>query len=77
MYAVAKTYYSREAGEAGSGDATRKTHDRSLSRRRSQDFVERLQDLVDEDLSQSTRTLATKLNVGATTIRQALKEDLR
>ena len=77
VYAVANRYFSSEADEAGSGDATRKTHDRSMSRRRSQDFVERLQDLVDEDSSQPTRALAAKLNVGATTIRQALKEDLR
>ena len=77
VYAVANRFFSAEATEGGSGDAERKPHDRSLSRRRSQDFIDSLEELVEEDPSQSTRTLAAKLNVGATTIRQALKEDLR
>lgn len=70
-----KSRTAAEEDEAGSGDATRKLHDRSMSRKRSLDF-ERLEELVEEDSSQSTRTLAGKLDVSATTIRQAIKEDL-
>lgn len=55
----------------------RERHDRSLSRRRSRGFIESLEELVKEDLSQSARTLAAKLNVYVTTIKQALQEDLR
>ena len=40
VYDVADRF-SAEAAEAGSGDTTRKSHDRCRSKRRSQDFIER------------------------------------
>lgn len=77
VHDVASRFFTAEEAQAGSGDAARKTHDRSMSRKRSQNFIKRLEELVEEDPSQSTRTLAAKLNIGTTTIRRALEEDLR
>ena len=77
MFDVASQFVAAEEDEAGSGDAARKSHDRSMSRKRSLDFIESLEKLVEEDPSQSTRNLAAKLDVSGTTIRQAIKEDLR
>ena len=68
--AVANRFFSSEAAGAGSGDVVRKPHDRCMSKRRS------LEELVEEDPSNSTSTLAAKLHVGTTTIRRALKEHL-
>ena len=77
VYRVAAAFQAAEDEEEGSASSHRKVQDRSECRKRSKDFINRLQALVDADPSRSMRNLAAELNVGRTTIVNAVHEDLR
>ena len=51
VYYVASRCFAALETEAGARDADRKFQDRSMSRNRSLDFVEMLEELVEEDPS--------------------------
>jgi len=55
----------------------RKPQDRSDVKKRNPDFLKKLQDLINEDPSQSMRILSQKMEVGVATISQAIHENLR
>lgn len=76
VYAVVRRFNEAEK-EEGEGTPARKKHDCSFQRKRSEDFVSRLQDMVDEDPGVSMRSLAVRLNVSEWTVRKAVHEDLR
>lgn len=73
VYKVAQKYYNQPV----TTNSRRQIHNRSMTRKRNEEFINRLEELVQQDPSQSTRILASKLNVSATTIRRAIHEDLR
>lgn len=73
VYDVARKYFSQPA----SSNSLRQTHNRSMTRKRNDELINTLEELVQQDPSQSTRILASKLNVSATTIRRAIQKDLR
>lgn len=76
VYAVVKRFKEAEQ-EEGAGTPARKKHDRSSQKKRDDDFVSRLQSMVDEDPSVSMRSLAARLDVSEWTVRTAVHEDLR
>ena len=76
VYAVVKRFKDSEE-EDGAGTPARKKHDRSSQKKRDEDFVSRLQGMVDEDPSVSMRSLAARLDVSEWTVRKAVHEDLR
>ena len=72
VYAVVKRFREAE----GEGTPSRKRHDCS-PKTRDEQFVSRLQKMVDEDPTVSMRSLAARLNVSEWTVRKAVHEDLR
>ena len=77
VYRVAKRFRDAEEEVEGSGTAARKNHDRMASRKRSNEFLNQLQQTIDADPSISQRSLAHRLNVSEGTIRTAVQQDLR
>ena len=76
VYLVATAFQAAE-DEEGSASSHRKVQDRSVCRKRSKDFINRLQALIDANPSRSMRNLAAELNVSRTTIVNDVHEDLR
>lgn len=55
----------------------RKTHKRRRDAIRTPEFIEQLQNMIDEDPSKSIRALARELNVDEKTVRNCVHEDIR
>ncbi|QQP50935.1 Transposable element tcb2 transposase [Caligus rogercresseyi] len=77
VYSIAKSFKESEDIEEGFLTPERKTPDRSQVRKRSADFIDRLQTMINDDPSVPMSTLAERLNVHRTTVLHAIHEDLR
>ncbi|QQP54865.1 Uncharacterized protein FKW44_007845, partial [Caligus rogercresseyi] len=77
VYSIAKSFKESEDIEEGFLTPERKTPDRSQVRKRSADFIDRLQTMINDDPSVPMSTLAERLYVHKTTVLHAIHEDLR
>ncbi|QQP38637.1 Transposable element tcb2 transposase [Caligus rogercresseyi] len=77
VYSIANSFKESEDIEEGFLTAERKTPDRTQVRKRSADFIDRLQTMINDDPSVPMSTLAERLNVHRTTVLHAIHEDLR
>ncbi|QQP58086.1 Transposable element tcb2 transposase [Caligus rogercresseyi] len=77
VYSIAKSFKESEDIEDGFLTPERKTPDRSQVRKRSADFIDRLQTMINDAPSVPMSTLAERLDVHRTTVLHAIHEDLR
>ena len=78
-YRIKKEFDGRVVGGENHDEVSvqRKTHKRRRDSIRTPEFVEELQNVIDEDPGKSKRSLARELNVSEGTVRKCVHEDIR
>ena len=82
VYDIAKRYYDDLASQDGpdedkTASPARKKRSEAPNKKRMPDFLQQLQELIEEDPMQSMRQLAIRLDVSECTVRRAVHQDLR